>query len=207
MEIVRRLKQRNEHPAAIIRSLDYDQCLPVDVLILLLREVDARLRLVSREERRKAMLDQPMTGHLLKGIWSHGNIWRSLLTVFEARDVLCLQAVVEGFDHYILDWASATVPPVEMAALREHGWRVALVRSLTMAHLATAPRCSADGALRMFLTFHDRREEAKRKLQQPLSADQRKALIGLVEPSPRPAMVALGKSLTGGGFENTSEEL
>lgn len=206
LEIQRRLTKGNEHPSAIIRGLDYDEDLPLDVLILLLRALDARLCDMPRHEQRKAMLEQPMAGHLLVGIWSHEKLWRNLLPVFHAQELLCDQAVAEGLDHFIVDWVSATTPP-KTSGSSEERWRGPLLRALMAAHLSSATDHSADRALEVYLAFHHRREEAIQKLRHPLSQDEQRSYRSLARASTTAAQVDLSSALYGGGYAQTSGEL
>jgi len=103
-EVQRRLDRGQEHPAAILRSLDGEQDVAADAVVLLLNRLHQRLARMNRQQRREAILEEPIAKHVLHILWKNDNLWRTF-----ARDAqtpqwtVSLYAIVEGYDHYIIE--------------------------------------------------------------------------------------------------------
>ena len=206
-EIRRRLKSNKEHPAAILRSLATREDVTPDALVLLLAELQTRLKKLSRRDRLKAILDQPIAKHALAIIWKADDLWRIIARdAHDAVFTLCCYAIAEDAEEYIIEWLQTEVPQSTDNTRESGKWRGVLYRGLIEGHLVMQTDFSADRAIQTFFTINEATQKAKRDWTRRVSKGENVPAPPTVTMSTQPAAFALIKGLTLGTLHNTNSE-
>ena len=206
-KVHQRLASKKEHPAAILRDLTATHAitaLPVDAILIPLRELVRRFSGVHQNVRKKEVLREPMAAALLQYLWAHQDLWWNFTCrAHNELALLSLYAEIEGFGHFIVDWLQIPVPEHDYSSSSPEmsNWRGFLLRTIVSARLACGEDQSADKALQTFFEVNAAKLAAKHDGQS--SAGD----VPLFRLSIKPAMIELTSALSSRRFLGTRADL